>query len=59
MTSLRILRRLGTSASLSGSKDSNHHHGGETMSASGIAVFDKTLQTTNIWLDESNGRSGT
>ncbi|CDZ50091.1 Hypothetical protein NGAL_HAMBI1189_32780 [Neorhizobium galegae bv. officinalis] len=22
------------------------------MSASGIAVFDKTLQTTNIWLDD-------
>jgi hypothetical protein len=43
---------FGTSVSLTGWGDSNHHHGGETMSASGIAVFDKTLQTTHTWLDD-------
>jgi uncharacterized protein (DUF2267 family) len=28
------------------------------MSATGLAVFDKTLQTTNIWLDEIMERVG-
>jgi hypothetical protein len=26
--------------------------GGNRVSATGLEVFDKTLQTTNIWLDE-------
>ena len=28
------------------------------MSATGLDVFDKTLQTTNIWLDEITERIG-
>ncbi|TMJ79725.1 MAG: DUF2267 domain-containing protein, partial [Alphaproteobacteria bacterium] len=28
------------------------------MSATGLDVFDKTLQTTNIWLDEIMGKLG-
>lgn len=28
------------------------------MSATGLEVFDKTLQTTNIWLDEIMGAIG-
>jgi uncharacterized protein (DUF2267 family) len=32
--------------------------GSFTMTATGLDVFDKTLQTTNIWLDEINARIG-
>jgi uncharacterized protein (DUF2267 family) len=42
----------GTSAHPSGSTGIDHQQRESIMSASGIAVFDKTLQTTNIWLDE-------
>jgi hypothetical protein len=32
--------------------------GGKCMSATGLDVFDKTLQTTNIWLDEIMAKLG-
>src|SRR5437870_1559350 len=33
-------------------------HGWTDMSATGLDVFDKTLQTTNIWLDEIMAKLG-
>lgn len=48
----------GTFVSLTGLIDSNHHHGGGAMSAWGVAVFDKTLQTTNMRYDDLMAEQG-
>src|SRR5215216_2105665 len=36
----------------------DHQEGGPAMSATGLDVFDKTLQTTNTWLDEIMAKIG-
>src|SRR5687768_2070797 len=41
-----------TRASLVPTRLDNRIKEEQSMSTSGIAVFDKTLQTTNIWLDD-------
>ena len=33
-------------------KNRGRDHGEDDISATGLNVFDQTLQTTNIWLDE-------
>lgn len=48
----------GTFVSLTGFIDSNHHHGGGAMSAPSVAVFDKTLQTTNMRHDDLMAEQG-